>query len=96
MELNRNQYFMIGLICLFFGIQVRMIDSVVLNQPTSRIVSEKMKLVSSAGGAVLLGGASVTSPSSKRTVSPPRWLGWALFSVGAVLVLHSLAMKRPE
>jgi hypothetical protein len=26
---------------------------------------------------------------------PPVWLGYALMSVGGVLMLHSLAMKRP-
>jgi hypothetical protein len=31
-----------------------------------------------------------------RTVKLPVWTGWATISVGAVLVLHSLAMKRPD
>ena len=31
----------------------------------------------------------------KHRVEPPSWLGWALVSVGSVLILHSLALKKP-
>jgi hypothetical protein len=34
-------------------------------------------------------------PTPRRTLRPPTWLGFALISIGAVLVLHSLAMKKP-
>jgi hypothetical protein len=31
----------------------------------------------------------------KKVVQPPEWLGWCLMSIGGVLVLHSLAMRKP-
>jgi hypothetical protein len=36
-----------------------------------------------------------TSAAPRKVLQPPEWLGWCLISVGAVLVLHSLAMNRP-
>ena len=35
-------------------------------------------------------------PLPKKTVRPPEWIGWCLMSVGGVLILHSLAMPRPN
>jgi hypothetical protein len=34
-------------------------------------------------------------PVAKKRFDPPKWIGWAFVSVGTVLVLHSLAMKKP-
>ena len=34
-------------------------------------------------------------PGHKHTLHPPKWLGWSLVSIGSVLVLYSLALKRP-
>jgi hypothetical protein len=31
----------------------------------------------------------------RKVVEPPQWLGYALLSIGSVLVLHSLAMPKP-
>ena len=39
----------------------------------------------------LMGDASI----GRKVVQPPQWLGYALLSVGSVLVLHSLAMPKP-
>ena len=97
MELNRNHYFMIGIIFLLLGLQLRTIESFVLNGPASEFVSQKMKSVSS--GTPSLGEQLADLPESvapsQHTLKPPKWLGWAFISVGVVFVLHSLAMKRP-
>ena len=39
--------------------------------------------------------AASMGPTPRRTIHPPEWIGYALLSVGSVLVLHSLAMKKP-
>jgi len=93
-EINRNQYFLIGLIVLFLGIQLRLVETFVLNEKTSHFVAERFKLVASSeasDGSFL----PAAGPTPRRTVRPPTWLGYAFISVGAVLILHSLAMKRP-
>lgn len=90
MEINRNHYFMAGIVLLLIGIQLRIVDSYVLNEGATRFLSQRAS-----------SGESVTSilpsigPTPRKTVRPPEWLGWALMSVGSVLILHSLAMKGP-
>lgn len=102
MELNRNQYFLIGLVCLFIGMQLRTVESYVLNVPASQFVSEKVRLVSRHGSPEVIAAlqeapkAADIPVAARRTVKPPVWLGWAFISVGVVMVLHSLAMKRPQ
>lgn len=91
MEFNRNQYFMFGLVLLMLGIQFRVIDSIVLNEKASRFVAERMNAGDSSATAFL----PAVGPTPRRTVRPPQWLGWALISMGSVLILHSLAMKKP-
>jgi hypothetical protein len=94
-EVNRNQYFMLGLVILLLGLQMRMVETFVLNEKASRFVAERLTPAMSEadeGGRSYL--ASV-GPTQRRTLRPPPWLGYALMSIGAVLILHSLAMKRP-
>ena len=38
---------------------------------------------------------AAAGPMGLRTVKPPEWLGWCLISVGGVVLLHALAMKKP-
>mgnify|MGYP006908271225 FL=1 len=100
MELNRNQYFMIGLVLLFLGLQVKFVDSYVLTDDAAQFVAKRLGKDKPAAGSNMLtqpftsAGSAAAAPQY-RTVQPPAWLGWALMSVGAVLILHSLAMTRP-
>jgi hypothetical protein len=95
MELDRNQWFMIGLVVLFLGIQVRMVDTVVLNEKASKVLAERVQPVVSDGSGEFPRFLASVGPVPRRTVKPPPWLGFALISVGTVLILHSLAMKKP-
>ncbi|MEX0978318.1 MAG: hypothetical protein WDZ48_05685 [Pirellulales bacterium] len=94
MEINRNQYFLMGLLILLLGVQVQKVESYVLNEKASHFLAERMKLMSGDGttDTALMPAAG---PTPLRTVRPPIWLGYAVISIGAVLILHSLAMKRP-
>jgi hypothetical protein len=92
-EINRNQYFLIGLVILLLGIQLRMVESYVLNEKASKFVAERLAPLSSESGEGHLMPSA--GPTPARTIHPPAWLGYALISTGAVLVLHSLAMKKP-
>lgn len=100
MEFNRNQFLMAGLVILFLGIQFRVVESFTLNRESSEFLAarfpQKQGSIASPSSftqfSAWTGGAS---PAPLRTVHPPRWLGYALISVGVVLVLHSLAMKKP-
>ena len=88
MEFNRNHYFMFGLVLMFLGIQFRFVEEVTLNERVSEVLARH----DDAGRGKIL---AAIGPSTRHTLKPPSWLGWALLSCGSVLVLHSLAMKKP-
>lgn len=100
MEFNRNQFFFLGMLILLIGIQVRMVESYTLSPEATRFLAER------SGGATVASAAespgqfiAANAPASagvRKTIQPPEWIGWCLISVGAVLVLHSLAMPRPS
>lgn len=96
MELNRNHYLGIGLIVLLLGLQFRYVDSFQLTEDTTKFLAKRLKketVVTQNPLAVLFGQ---TNPVAvKKTVRPPKWLGWSMISIGAVLVIQSLGMKRP-
>jgi len=88
-ELNRNQFFMAGVFLVLLGVQFRLLDSVTLNEKATEFLANHTS--SSASMASFLPSAAMP----KKTLHPPPWLGWALVSIGAVCILHSLAMKKP-
>jgi len=94
MEFNRNQYFMLGLVVLMLGVQIRMVETFVLNEKASRFIAERLTPASESDGT-MSGFLPALGPVPHRTLRPPVWLGYAFISVGVVLVLHSLAMKKP-
>jgi hypothetical protein len=92
MEFNRNQYFFLGIVIILMGAQLRVVSSYVLTAEATRFLAERTK---SSGEGALLSLSSDLGAGPQKVIQPPEWLGWCLMSVGAVLVLHSLAMKRP-
>jgi len=95
MEINRNQYFLAGLVLLFLGIQFRMIDSVVLTPEFTKFLAARSEhpVVAATNTMDAVMGTDIKLPP--KTVRPPEWLGWSLASIGSVLILHSLAMNKP-
>jgi len=98
--MNRNHFFLVGLVLLYVGLQFRFVESFVLNDKSSKFLAQKFGSAEASGvlnitqAAQRLFPASV-STSSTRSVTPPEWVGWALLSIGSVLVLHALAMPKP-
>ena len=97
MAFNRRHVLMLGVVVFAIGLQFRIFDSVVLNESSSRFIAEKLKRPEPGTQTVNnVLATSVPIPVDKRTIKPPTWIGWAIISVGAVLVLHSLAMSGPD
>jgi hypothetical protein len=96
MEFTRNRYFMIGMLLILLGVQFRMVQSFVLNEPATRTLVKLSQNSPSAANS----GPSLNSffmqitPHPKKRVVPPRWLGLAMVAVGAVISLHAIAMPR--
>ncbi len=98
MDLNRNQIFMAGLVVFLLGIQLRMVEAFVLNEKATQFLAQRMQQlngnqVASAGDLTTMYAAQ--APVAKKRLEPPKWIGWAFVSVGTVLILHSLALKKP-
>lgn len=98
MDFNRNQFFMAGLVVFLLGIQLRLVDAFVLNEKSTQFLAQRMHQmkgneIASAGD--LQTAFAANSQVAKHRLQPPNWLGWALVSVGSVLILHSLALKKP-
>jgi len=98
MDLNRNQFMLIGLILLLLGVQLRLIDTFVLNERSTRFLSQQKAKAEQPTGWTFPASLAAKAPIpmiQRKKIRPPRWLGLALISLGAVLVLHSLAMRKP-
>ena len=93
MELNRNQYFFIGVVVVLLGIQLRVVQEFVLTEEATLFLAERLNPSSSEGTMASL--SSSVGMGQNKVIQPPEWMGWCLISVGAVLILHSLAMPRP-
>ena len=93
MEFNRNQYFFLGVLILLLGVQVRNVSAYVLTPEATRFLAESTG--TSSTDATLMSISSDLGSEPRKVLNPPEWLGWCLMSVGAVLVLHSLAMTKP-
>jgi hypothetical protein len=92
MDLNRNQFFFLGLVVLLIGVQVRYVSAYVLNPQATKFLADRTG-TSTAASSMFTAFGDVTG--ARKVVSPPEWLSWCLISVGAVLCLHSLAMPKP-
>ena len=95
MEFNRNQYFAAGMVLLLLGIQFRLVESYVLNDRASEFLSAYVWEDEPAAEPPMLFVNGPLNEAKQETVEPPSWVGWVLIALGAVLVLHSLAMRKP-
>jgi hypothetical protein len=97
MEFNRNQYLLTGLIVLALGLQLRLVDTFVLNEKATQFLAQRMQAmkgnqVASADFPTFMASQA---PVGNHRIDPPDWLGFSLLSVGGVLVLYSLVLKKP-
>jgi hypothetical protein len=93
MDINRNQWFLAGLVLIFLGIQFQRIDTLVLTPECTRLFGEGNSHPAVAASNLL--GPLAGDNQVAKSIRPPEALSWGLLSAGAVLVLHSLAMKKP-
>jgi hypothetical protein len=96
MDLNRNQFFMFGMVALLIGVQFMLTEQYVLTPECVKFLAEKTghPLTAAIDTADTFSGSSSTVAPSQTYVPPP-WLGWAFTSAGVVLILHAMAMKKP-
>jgi hypothetical protein len=98
--MNRNHFFLFGLVLLYVGLQCRFVETFVLNTKTSTFLAQRFGSTEASATMNITQAAQRFFPaamatSSSRSVTPPEWVGWAILSIGSVLVLHALAMPKP-
>lgn len=95
MEFTRNHYLIIGFLLFVMGLQFRYVTSFVLNEKASQFVDRRLGNGTAAPKRSFFSFGSPRASTNHRVVSPPRWLGWSLMSVGGVLFCFSLTMRKP-
>ena len=92
--MDRNRYFLIGMLLILIGIQFRMVESVVLNEQTTRALARVTNTKAVASSDMMSSLLMQVYPSPKKRIAPPRWIGLAMIAVGAVVSLHAIAIPR--
>ena len=87
MGINRHHLILAGLLLFFLGVQFRVVESFTLSERSSSFVAARL------GGGAAAQVASWQAPPLRKVVEPPRWVGLALMSLGAVLTVKSLSSK---
>jgi len=83
---KRQHLLLAGVLLFLVGMKFRVVESFTLNERSSRFVATQL------GDAASRQAVWQNMPI-RKVVAPPRWLGLALMSVGAVLTVKSLSMK---
>ena len=96
MELTRVKIFMIGMLVLLIGIQFKMVDTYVLNQDATQFIQSRMNRVDASAAVAARNWLPLSAAAPRGRWSPPRRLGWAMISIGSVLVLYTLAIRRTD
>jgi hypothetical protein len=93
MDLKRHHFLLIGLLALAIGTEFRVVENFTLNEPTAKFLAAKLDRVKSGSAEELFVNTAGT-PEPYRVLTPPKWIGWSLISIGAVLTFQSLAMRK--
>ena len=94
--MTAQKLFGIGIVLLFFGIQLRAVDTFVLNERASRFVEKRLRQSAVQQGSGYSSSLLSSSFATKMQFSHPRWVGWAMICTGVVLVLHGVTAKKNE
>jgi hypothetical protein len=92
-DITRNQWFLMGFVLLLLGGQFRLVESADLTPEFTHFLAQRAGGQYAAATTAAKTFAGSDQPVIKKRVRPPEFLGWALLSLGAVLVLHSWGMK---
>jgi len=79
-------------VIVLIGVQFRIVSAYVLNPEATQFLAER---TGNSTAATFASYSQGTTIAPRKVLQPPEWLGWCFISVGSVLILHSLAMRKP-
>lgn len=88
-ELTKKHFLVYGFLLVMIGIEVRMIDTITLNQQVTHFIASH----SSESANSTMASIFTSSAMPHKSVRPPLWLGLAMISLGTVSLLHAVPMK---
>ncbi|GAB6167255.1 hypothetical protein JCM19992_32550 [Thermostilla marina] len=94
MQLSRHHYFVAGVLLLFFGLEVKFLDSVVLTPEATKILAEKTGHPVAATSEAVSAATGSPLPTPPFKFQPPDWLAHCALSVASVLLLYSWLLPR--
>jgi hypothetical protein len=95
-DITRYHVFLVGVVLLLLGGELRLIDSVVLTPKATRFLAEQAGHPAVVASTTLLTVAGTEPQLPSKVIRPPEWVSWFLLSLGSVFVLQSWAMAKPS
>lgn len=94
MDITRYHVFLVGVVLVLLGLELRFVDSFVLTPKATRFFAEQMgfPIIVASNAVGSLTGVQPDLPS--KVLHPPEWLSWFLLSLGFVLVLQSWTIAK--
>ena len=84
--MNRNHYMALGTVLLLLGLTVFKVETVTLTEDSTRFLAQQMEQPQQT---------LVSTVPVKKTIAIPAWPRFLIISLGAILMLHAIAMQKP-
>lgn len=96
MDIDRNRYFMFGVILFLLGLQFRLVDSFVLNESSTRALHKfaQSSKIADNNNNNMAANIYMDVGAPRKSVKPPNWVGFVLLTVGGVMSLHAMVLPR--
>jgi hypothetical protein len=85
MQIRRRHLFVVGLLLLLLGTQLRVVEGYVLNDTATRFLAEHFGDPATTPKGAVTRVYLATGAQVSYTVRPPHWIGYSMLSVGFVL-----------
>ncbi len=96
MDLDKHKLLLWGTLILFFGIQFHYFNSYVLTEKASKVYYSRFEKKAKVDVPKSKFLQKEEEESPRKTFRPPNWLGRCLISVGAVLVVQAIMLRKKQ
>jgi hypothetical protein len=96
MDITRYHVFLVGVVLLLLGFELRLVDSFVLTPKATQFLAEQTGHPAAVASTTLLAVTGTEPQLPTKVIRPPEWMSWFLLSLGSVFVLQSWAMVKPS